>query len=142
MGKKELEDDVTMGEKEATGELKENLENAEIEGGDLQREYPFPMATVVREMKKHLHGKMLSSKVKVAMNLFLADIVTKVAKEMDKTRYSMVEMDDFNRGVKPFLMSEELEEQKEIVSKQLDAIRSMVEGMIKELDRKFDIETL
>ena len=93
-------------------------------------------------MKKHLHGKMISSKVKVAMNLFLADLVEKVAKEMDKTRYSMVEMDDFNRGVKPFLMSEELDEQKEIVSKQLDAIRSMIEGMIKELDRKFDIETL
>lgn len=136
MVKDEVENKADVAENE------QNLETTGEEDEELQREYPFPMATVVREMKKHLHGKMISSKVKVAMNLFLANIVTKVATEMDKTRYSMVEMDDFNRGVKPFLMSEELEEQKEIVSKQLDAIRSMVEGMIKELDRKFDIETL
>lgn len=104
--------------------------------------YAFPMAAVVREMRKHLHNKMISAKVKVAMNLFLADMVRKVTEDMDKSRYSMVEMDDFQKATQKFIKAEDLEAEKDRIVSHLDAIRSDVEAMMRELDRKFDIEAL
>ncbi len=50
-------------------------EDEEVKETDEQLEedesLPFPMATVVRQVKKRTHSKMISSKVKVAMNEFL-----------------------------------------------------------------------
>ncbi|RLG13215.1 MAG: hypothetical protein DRN71_05315 [Candidatus Nanohalarchaeota archaeon] len=98
---------------------------------------PFPMATVVRQVKKRTHRKMISSKVKVAMNEFLGDVVSSVANEMGKTRYSMVEMDDFNRATKPYTYARELEKEKERVVGELERMKADLESLIREFERKF-----
>lgn len=100
---------------------------------------PFPTATIVRQMRKHITGKMISSKVKEQMNLFLGEIVEAVAKEMAKTRYSVVEMDDFFRATKPFTYAKELEKEKERVIQELERMKTDVESLIAEFNRKFAI---
>jgi len=103
---------------------------------------PFPMATVVRQVKKHTSNKMISSKVKVAMNEFLGDVVTSVAKEMGNTRYSMVEMDDFTRATKPYTYAKELEKEKERVVSELERMKEDLESLIREFQRKFALATV
>jgi len=98
---------------------------------------PFPTATIVRQMRKQIPGKMISSKVKEEMNLFLGQIVEAVAKEMSKTRYSMVEMDDFFRATKPFTYAKELEKEKERVINELERMRTDIDSLIAEFNRKF-----
>lgn len=101
---------------------------------------PFPMATVVRHIRDNSDGRMISAKVKVATNHFLGDIIKVVSKEMSKTRYSMVEMDDFQRATKPFTFAKELELEKQRVVKELEKMRSDIESLIREFQRKFKIE--
>lgn len=114
---------------------------AEAEEGD-DSKYPFPMATVVRNMKQNMPDKMISSKVKIAMNLFLGEMVKKISEEMGKSRYSMIEMDDFQRATNKFTKAEDLDAEKDRIVGNLIAIRSNVESMVRELERKFSIETL
>ncbi len=116
-------------------------EDEEVKETDEQLEedesLPFPMATVVRQVKKRTHSKMISSKVKVAMNEFLGDVVSSVATEMGKTRYSMVEMDDFQRATKPYTYARELEKEKERVVAELEGMKQDLESLIREFQRKF-----
>ncbi len=116
-------------------------EDEEVKETDEQLEedesLPFPMATVVRQVKKRTHSKMISSKVKVAMNEFLGDVVGSVATEMGKTRYSMVEMDDFQRATKPYTYARELEKEKERVVAELEGMKQDLESLIREFQRKF-----
>ena len=123
----ELQDDISDNEEEQTTE--EHIEEDES--------LPFPMATVVRQVRKRTQSKMISSKVKVAMNEFLGDVVSSVANEMGKTRYSMVEMDDFNRATKPYTYARELEKEKERVVGELERMKEDLESLIREFERKF-----
>lgn len=125
------ENDVPTGEEQ----VQPDAELA-AEGID-ETKLPFPTATIVRQMRKHITGKMISSKVKVAMNEFLGEIVESVSEEMGKTRYSMVEMDDFLRATKPFTYAKELQHEKERVVFELERMRSDLEALIREFQRKF-----
>lgn len=101
---------------------------------------PFPMATVVRHIRDNSDGRMISAKVKVATNQFLGDMMKVVSREMSKTRYSMIEMDDFQRATKPFTFAKELEAEKQRVVRELEKMRSDIESLIREFQRKFKIE--
>ena len=120
-------------------ELKDETAAAEPAAEDASEDpaLPFPTATIVRQMRKHIEGKMISSKVKVQMNEFLGEIVEAVAKEMSRTRYSMVEMDDFFRATKPFTYAKELEKEKERVIHELERMKTDIESLIAEFNRKF-----
>ena len=113
-----------------------------IEAEELEKEepgLPLPMAPVVRLVKAQVGEKMISSKVKIAMNTFLGEVAAAVAKEMGQTRYPMVEMDDFLRATKPYTYAKELQAEKERVVKELEIMRSQIDSLIKEFQRKFAI---
>jgi len=99
----------------------------------------LPVAPVVRIMKSQIGDKLISSKVKIAMNKFLADIAKAVAKEMGQTRYPMIEMDDFARATKPYTYAKEMEAEKERVVRELEVARAQIDSLIKEFQRKFSI---
>ncbi len=101
---------------------------------------PFPNATVVRHIKAYAPNKMISSKVKVALNHFLGDVVKVVAKDMGKTRYSMIEMDDFQRATKPYTVAEDLEFEKQRIVAQLEKTKMDIEGLIRDFNRKFKMQ--
>lgn len=100
---------------------------------------PLPMAPVTRLVKSQIGDKMVSSKVKVAVNKFLGEVASSVAKEMGQTRYPMIEMDDFLRATKPYTYAKEMQAEKERVVKELDAMRAKIESMIQEFQRKFAV---
>ena len=131
-------DECEVQEDMADEEFSEGEEVSDaVESVEEDESLPFPMATVVRQVKKRTHSKMISSKVKVAMNEFLGDVVSSVANEMGKTRYSMVEMDDFNRATKPYTYARELEKEKERVVGELERMKGDLESLIREFERKF-----
>ena len=101
---------------------------------------PFPNATVVRHIKQYAPNKMISSKVKVALNHFLGDVVKVVAKDMGKTRYSMIEMDDFQRATKPYTVAEDLEFEKQRIVAQLEKTKMDIDGLIRDFNRKFKMQ--
>lgn len=101
---------------------------------------PFPNATVVRHIKAYAPNKMISSKVKIALNHFLGDVVKVVAKDMGKTRYSMIEMDDFQRATKPYTVAEDLEFEKQRIVAQLEKTKMDIEGLIRDFNRKFKMQ--
>jgi|GEM_PF-864035 len=101
---------------------------------------PFPNATVVRHIKNYAPNKMISSKVKIALNHFLGDVVKVVAKDMGKTRYSMIEMDDFQRATKPYTVAEDLEFEKQRIVAQLEKTKMDIDGLIRDFNRKFKMQ--
>lgn len=112
------------------------------EAEELERQapgLPLPMAPVVRLAKSQIGEKMISSKVKIALNNFLGEVGRAVAKEMGQTRYPMVEMDDFLRATKPYSYAKEMHAEKERVVKELELMRAQIDSLIKEFQRKFAI---
>ena len=101
---------------------------------------PFPNATVVRHIKTFAPNKMISSKVKIALNHFLGDVVKVVAKDMGKTRYSMIEMDDLQRATKPYTVAEDLEFEKQRIVAQLEKTKMDIDGLIRDFNRKFKMQ--
>jgi hypothetical protein len=141
--------DIKDKKKDEISNLNENLDNEpvvdEIVEDDAvadDESLPFPMATVVRQVKKKTHNKMISSKVKVAMNEFLGGVVGSVSEEMGKTRYSMIEMDDFQRATKPYTYAKELEQEKERVVSELEKMKDDLEALIREFERKFALASV
>jgi hypothetical protein len=119
----------------------ENIPQASAGDEEISDEsLPFPNATVVRHIKQYAPNKMISSKVKVALNHFLGDVVKVVAKDMGKTRYSMIEMDDFQRATKPYTVAEDLEFEKQRIVAQLEKTKMDIDGLIRDFNRKFKMQ--
>ncbi len=125
-----------------TGELSEEAAEMLEESEDDDSKYPFPMAAVVRRIKAKSSGQMISSKVKVATNNFLGYIADKASEEMATTRYSTIEMDDFQRATQPFFAAQELEAEKARVIAHLEKMRADIEMLIREFEQKFGMENV
>lgn len=130
-------------------EINENVKDDAVENAPVapaadeeisDESLPFPNATVVRHIKAYAPNKMISSKVKVALNHFLGDVVKVVAKDMGKTRYSMIEMDDFQRATKPYTVAEDLEFEKQRIVAQLEKTKMDIDGLIRDFNRKFKMQ--
>lgn len=81
-------------------------ENFEEEDDD---SLPFPNARVVRMIRGELQsGKQLRGEVKNAANMWLGEMISKVAKEMDNSPYGSIGLADFNRAIRPFEMIDHL----------------------------------
>lgn len=142
MAQKQVED-VEEVIQEETVENAENAPEAPAAAGEEEisdESLPFPNATVVRHIKQYAPNKMISSKVKLALNHFLGDVVKVVAKDMGKTRYSMIEMDDFQRATKPYTVAEDLEFEKQRIVAQLEKTKMDIEGLIRDFNRKFKMQ--
>ncbi|OYT35410.1 MAG: hypothetical protein B6U87_00335 [Candidatus Aenigmarchaeota archaeon ex4484_52] len=111
----------------------EDEEKLEKENKDLV----FPLAPIVREIRRHSEGKMISSKVKIATNQFLSKILTLISKEMANTRYAMIEMDDFRRATLPYTFVKQLDKEKDRIIVDMEKMRMDWETKIEEFKRKF-----
>lgn len=131
----EDEEPIEEASEDAEGEIPDEML-------DEEGKFPFPMAAVVRRIKAKSSGQMISSKVKIATNNFLGYIADRAAEEMATTRYSTIEMDDFQRATQPFFAAQELEAEKERVIKHLEKMRSDIEMLIREFEQKFGMENV
>ena len=132
-------------EKEKTNDVEqsedvEDIESIEQQAMEANQNLIFPLAPIVREIKRHSEGKMVSSKVKIATNMFLSQILTLVSKEMANTRYAMIEMDDFRRATLPYTFVKQLDKEKDRIIIDMEKMRMDWESKIEEFKRKFGKE--
>lgn len=112
----------------------EEAEDEEIEDSNL----PFPNATVVREIKKHVTGnKMVKKDVKIGMNKFLGDIVRDVSERMNEYPYAMVDYRMFEESIRPYKLVKEMDKEKERLVHHLDVIVQDCLSIKRDLDNKF-----
>jgi hypothetical protein len=112
--------------------LTENQENAEG--------LPFPMAPIVRLMKKNLSKEKLIKKVvKEEMNKWLADMCEKITKKMNESPYASVDLHTFKDAVKMYNDIEDMEKDKQRILITLEKIKQDCDILIRDLDRKFKV---
>jgi len=124
-----------MVNEEALGE--EALGEEALEEGD-SKEFAFAMAPVVRLMKAELDSdKMIRSRVKVEMNLWLEKICRKISDKMNESDYTMVELDDFKTAIEPYEMVDDVEQERHRIVASLEKIKQDCDSLIRDVNRKF-----
>ena len=126
-------------EKEVSESTEEVEEEAAMEQeGVTEEELPFPRATIVNMLRKHLdNGKQIKGQVKVEMNIWLGKMVERIAKKLNTNPYSYVDGAMLREAVEPYENIQDIEKEKERIIKQLEAVKAACDVLIHEVDRKF-----
>ncbi len=99
---------------------------------------PFPRATIVNMLRKHLTpGKQIKGQAKNEMNLWLGKMVERIAKKMDTYPYTYVDGSMLREAIEPYENIQDIEKEKERIIKQLEAVKAACDVLILEVDRKF-----
>ena len=110
------------------------------ENAEKTEELPFPMAPIVRLMKKNLDkDKLIKKSVKEGMNKWLAEICEKVTKKMNATPYASVDLNTFKDAISIFSDIEGMEKDKQRILVSLEKIKQDCDALIRDLDRKFKV---
>jgi histone H3/H4 len=125
-------EDVDLEEPEESEEIEEVEEVAE------GREFAFAMAPVVRLMREELDSdKLIRSRVKREMNLWLEKVCRKVTQEINKSEYTVVELDDFKTAIEPYEMIDDVEQERHRIVATLEKIKQDCDSLIRDVNRKF-----
>ncbi|MBN2127160.1 MAG: hypothetical protein JW703_02075 [Candidatus Diapherotrites archaeon] len=137
MVKNKAEDVKSKQEQEMKGEIVEQvMEEDEEEMPD--DKLPFPKATIVNMLRKHLRsGKQIKGTVKNEMNLWLGKMVERIAKKLDAHPYSYVDGSMLRDAIEPYENIQDIEIEKERIIKQLEVVKAACDVLINEVDRKF-----
>jgi hypothetical protein len=133
---KEIEEEQ---QKEEEKGVTQQLEEIEEKGEEIPEEkLPFPRATIVNMLRKHLgKGKQIKGQVKDEMNLWLGKMVERIAQKMDSHPYSYVDGGMLREAIELYETVQDIEKEKERIIKQLEAIKAACDVLINEVDRKF-----
>ncbi|OYT27149.1 MAG: hypothetical protein B6U97_02315 [Candidatus Altiarchaeales archaeon ex4484_96] len=118
--------------------MEEEKDKDDTESENEGREFAFAMAPVVRIMKDELdNDKMIRSRVKVEMNLWLEKICRKISDKMNESDYTMVELDDFKTAIEPYEMVDDVEAERYRIVASLEKIKQDCDSLIRDVNRKF-----
>ncbi|MCX8158094.1 MAG: hypothetical protein N3D73_00300 [Candidatus Diapherotrites archaeon] len=118
--------------------LGDEVQVEETEGELPEDKLPFPRATIVNMVRKHISkGKQIKGQVKDELNIWLGKMVERIAKKMDAHPYSYIDMSMFREAIEPYENLEDIEKEKERIIKQLESIKAACDVLINEVDRKF-----
>lgn len=125
---------------EISAEISESVETAEPADTTLEGEVlPFPRARVVSLMREEIKDKIIRSEVKEAMNLWLGNLLKRMAKEMSNTQYGSVGIADFQRATKPYDMIEDIVKDEQRLLLTTEKLRADSDHLIRELQRFFAV---
>jgi hypothetical protein len=111
---------------------------AEEESDMPESRLPFPRATIVNMLRKHLDkGKQIKGQVKDEMNMWLGKMVERIADKMNAHPYTYVDGAMFRQAVETYENVQDIEKEKERIIKQLEAVKAACDVLINEVDRKF-----
>lgn len=99
----------------------------------------FPTAAIVREMKKEISEKMISQKVKVAMNQFVCDLAEIMARDMSKKSESVIYESAFAYAARPYACAARLNEEHDKVVNDLEHVRMRFDEVVRNFRIKFEI---
>ncbi len=141
MAKKE---DMGVEEEEGSEDVEgsEGVEGSEdVEGSEEEaagREFAFAMAPIVRLMREELdNDKLIRSRVKREMNLWLEKICRKVTRKINESEYTVVELDDFKTAIEPYEMIDDVEQERCRIVATLEKIKQDCDSLIRDVNRKF-----
>lgn len=122
----------TLNEIEAIeGEGEEEMDESKL---------PFPRATIVNMLRKHLSsGKQIKGQVKNEMNIWLGKVVERIAKKMDTHQYTYVDGSMFREAIEPYENMQDIDNEKVRIIKQLESVKAACDVLINEVDRKFKL---
>ena len=117
----------------------QEMEQIEKEEGEIdESKLPFPRATIVNMLRKHLSkGKQIKGQVKDEMNIWLGKMVERIAAKMDSHPYTYVDGSMLREAVESYENIQDIEKEKERIIKQLESIKAACDVLINEVDRKF-----
>jgi len=99
---------------------------------------PFPRATIVNMLRKHLtSGKQIKGQVKNEMNIWLGKMVERIADKMNNYPYTYVDGSMLREAIEPYENIQDIDKEKERIIKQLESIKAACDVLILEVDRKF-----
>jgi hypothetical protein len=125
-------EETTEEEQETPVETEEEFTEEE------EGKFAFPMAPIVRIMKQEMdNDKMIRRRVKEGMNLWLESLCRKIAKKMNQSEYTMVEIDDFKTAIEPYELIDEVEQEKQRITASLEKIKQDCDTLIMDVNRKF-----
>ena len=132
--KEEISEDVKAEEAQAA-EPTAAEENEEDTGGE---QLAFAMSPVVRLMKEEMdQDKMIRKGVKISMNKWLEKLCRKIAKKMNKSDYTVIEVDDFKTAIEPYEMIDDVELERQRIVATLEKIKMDCDSLIRDVNRKF-----
>lgn len=127
---KEEEKESTSMEREVSEE-EEAVEEVEKESG-------LPMAPIVRIMKEELDkDKMIRSRVKIEMNKWLVGLCRRIARRMNRSQYTVIELSDFRTAIEPYETIDDIEIEKERIIATMEKIKYDCDSLIRDVQRKF-----
>lgn len=99
---------------------------------------PFPRARIVNIMRQDVpEGKQIRSEVKEAMNVWLGNLLKRLAREMGATQYGSVGISDFQRATKPYDMITDIVKDEQRLVAGLEKLKLDADSLQRELDRFF-----
>mgnify|MGYP001281059933 CR=1 FL=1 len=100
---------------------------------------PFPRARVVSIMREEIKDKIIRSEVKEAMNLWLGNLLKRIAREMSNTQYGSVGIADFQRATKPYDMIEDIVKDEQRLLTTTEKLKADSDHIMRELQRFFAV---
>ncbi|MFH1391708.1 MAG: hypothetical protein ABIH20_05335 [Candidatus Diapherotrites archaeon] len=132
-----------MAKEEKKEKQAEKLEEEQVIGEEEEEEIddsklPFPRATIVNMLRKHLSsGKQIKGQVKNEMNIWLGKMVERIADKMNSYPYTYVDGSMLREAIEPYENIQDIEKEKERIIKQLEVVKAACDVLILEVDRKF-----
>ena len=116
---------------------KKNTNGEEEVEAELEAKLSFPNAAVVRVMREVIdRDKIISKRVKIEMNKWLAEICKDISKDLNKNPYTKIEGDDFANAIKKYQHFDSLDKQKEKIKKSLMRIEEDTQALRNDLEGK------
>jgi hypothetical protein len=96
---------------------------------------PFPRATITNLVRANVSkGKQIKGTVKDEMNLWIAQMVERIAKKMDSQPYTFVNTDMLKSAVAPYESIQGINEQREALMKKIASIKKECDAVITQID--------
>jgi len=131
-------DELTKNEEieESDESLEDNSSESIGQEGSLNEgKMPFPRATITNLVRKNISkGKQIKGAVKDEMNLWISQMVERIAKKMDSQPYTFVNVDMLKNAVAPYESIQGINEQRESLIKKISAIKSECDFVINQID--------
>lgn len=100
--------------------------------------FVFAMSPVVRVMKEELDkDKIVRRRVKEEMNLWLEKLCRKIARRMNQSEYTVVELDDFKTAIEPYELIEDVEGERHRIVATLEKVKQDCDSLLRDVNRKF-----
>jgi menaquinone-dependent protoporphyrinogen IX oxidase len=110
-------------------------ENENEEENVDEQKLPFPRATITNLIRKNItQGKQIKGTVKDEMNLWVAELIEKIAGKMNAQPYTFVNYDMLKEAVSPYEDIKDINKQREELVEKISKLKNQCDDVINYID--------